>query len=76
MALESFKGVLSTDKKYWFLEDQESETDGYQDLIEVLESYEDVLLPFSLGYDTDTRYWLLPYQLLAFNTETETENEE
>lgn len=74
MALESFKGVLSTDKRYWFLENNEYETDGYLNLKEVLVSYEDVLLPFNLGNDTDTRYWLLPYQLLTFNTETETEN--
>lgn len=69
MALESFENaILSTDKRYFFLEDAARESDGNKDLYDLFleESY------FDLGFDEDQRYPLVPSKLLTFN-ETETE---
>lgn len=71
MAFGLSKPLLSTDRKYFFFEDSELESDGYSeftDLFRVQETY-------TLGFDTDTRFPLIPSKLLTFN-ETEMETEE
>ena len=75
MALEfSRSTILSTDKRYFFLEDNTLETDGFEFIKDVLAMFADAEV-YDLGYDTDPRWWLIPGKLLTFNT-TETENEE
>ena len=74
MALELSKStVLSTDTKYFFLEDNILETGGFKLIAEVFDG-EDVEV-YDLGFDTDPRFPLVPSKLLTFN-ETETETEE
>lgn len=69
------KVLLSTDKKYLFLEDDYNESDGNCSMQDLFLEYCDEGLQFELGFDSDTRYSLLPKVLLTFNT-TKTENEE
>ena len=72
MALEYSKTtILSTDKKYLFLEDDSYESDGYSGIMDLFLEYTASGLDFSLGHDTDKRFPLTPVQLLTFNTETE-----
>ena len=76
MALEfSSKVILSTDKRYLFLEDESNESDGYRDIVDLFTEYYNEGLQYYLGHDTDIRFLLTPIQLLTFNTETETETE-
>ncbi len=73
MALElSRTTVLSTDKRYFFLEDSENESDGNKDLFGLFKEIIQERLQFHLGYDKDRRYPLVLSKLLTFN-ETETE---
>lgn len=73
----SSRVVLSTDKKYFFLEDEENETDGYDAPYALEKLFEQIVnygFEFTLGTDKDPRWWLMPAKLLTFNTKTETEN--
>lgn len=63
--------ILSTDKKYLFLEDYINESDGYVEIMDLFTKYKDQGLQYSLGTDTNIRFPLTPIQLLTFNTETE-----
>ena len=76
MALEFSKStILSTDKRYFFLEDEERESNGFDtsDSFQCLYlEYEVEGLTYDLGFDTDPRFPLVPSKLLTFN-ETETE---
>lgn len=73
MALEfSRSTILSTDKRYFFLEDNTLETDGFGFIIEVFHRHQDAEV-YDLGSDTDPRFPLVPGKLLKFN---QTENEE
>lgn len=72
MALEfSRSTILSTDKRYFFLEDNTLETDGFENIKEVFANKDTEV--YDLGTDTDPRWWLIPGKLLKFN---QTENEE
>jgi hypothetical protein len=77
MALEfSRSTVLSTDKRYFFLEDEERESNGYDapDSFHLLFlEYREEELTYELGEDTDPRFPLIPSKLLTFNNDTETE---
>ena len=74
MALEfSKRPILSTDKRYFFLEDYENESDGNKDLFGLFKEIIQEGLQFHLGYDKDRRYPLVPSKLLAFDNDTETE---
>lgn len=73
MALELSSSTLSTDKKYFFLENSEVETDGYNSLDNLFMSLTMSGDLFELGKDKDARFALVPPQLLTFNNTTETE---
>lgn len=74
MALEFYnKAVLSTDKRYFFLEDNYNESDGHASISALFLEYYDEGLQFELGFDSDRRYTLLPTVLITFNI-TKTEN--
>ena len=76
MALELSKStVLSTDKKYLFLENSYNESGGNASIKNLFLGYYDEGLQYDLGFDTDQRFPLVPSKLLTFN-ETETETEE
>lgn len=76
MALEfSSKVVLSTDKRYLFLEDNYNESDGNSSIKDLFLEYYAEGLQYDLGFDLDIRYTLVPTVLITFNT-TKTENEE
>ena len=75
MALEfSSSAILSTDKRYLFLEDNYNESDGNPSIKDLFLEYYDEGLQYELGFDSDTRYTLVPTALLTFNA-TKTENE-
>lgn len=64
MALEFSKSIiLSTDKRYFFLEGGEKESDGYERLSAL---FSDSFLCYTLGTDDDLRYPLIPATLLTF----------
>lgn len=70
----SSRTILSADKRYFFLEDEENETDGYDAphaLIKVFEQAINNGFEYTLGTDKDPRWWLMPAKLLTFITETE-----
>ena len=70
MDLESSDLILSTDKKYFFLETKKEEGDGFmvlRDLFFQLDKQDF----FGLGTDPDQKYWLLPAQLLTFKSNGE-----
>ena len=72
MALEfSSRVILSTDKKYLFLEDDSYESDGNGDIVDLFTEYYNEGLQYFLDHDTDIRFPLTPVQLQTFNTETE-----
>lgn len=70
MALESCEVIAVDNKKYFFRLSDTQETDG------------NFLLKSTIlndwykhrGYDKDPKYYLMPINLVKFNTETETEN--
>ena len=68
--------VLSTDKRYFFLENKAYETNGYDApdaFYALFEEYSVSGFIYNLGEDKDPRYSLVTSTLLTFNTETETD---
>lgn len=67
MALESCEILAIDNKGYFFRLSDTNETDGYFNLEETIlnEWYK------PRGYDKDPKYYLMPVNLVCFNTETE-----
>ena len=69
MALESCEILAIDNKRYFFRLSSTEETDGNLVLKEALTS--EWYMP--RGYDKDLKYYLMPINLVKFNTETENE---
>ena len=69
MALESCEVLTIDNKKYFFRLSSTEETDGNLVLAKVL------IYPWYMprGYDKDPKYYLMPTNLVKFNTEMENE---
>ena len=70
MALEFCEVLAIDNKRYFFRLSSTEETDG-NFLLEVT-ILNDWYMP--RGYDKDPKYYLMPINLVKFNTETEMEN--
>ena len=70
MALESCEVIAIDNKKYFFRLSSTEETDGNLVLRKA------ITYPWYKyrGYDKDHKYYLMPINLVKFNTETGTEN--
>lgn len=71
MALESCEVIAIDNRKYFFRLSDTQETDGNFLLKSII--LDDWYMP--RGYDKDPKYYMMPINLVKFNT-TETENEE
>ena len=69
MALESCEILAIDNKEYFFRLSDTQETDG--NLLLKRTILEDWYMP--RGYDKDPKYYLMPINLVKFNTETENE---
>lgn len=67
MALESCEVIAIDNKKYFFRLSDTQETDGNFLLKSTILNY--WYMP--RGYDKDPKYYLMPINLVKFNTETE-----